>query len=69
LTLNLDTSAKSLTDIREGLIQEEHPYILATGVLIGESFNLPELDTLILAMPISFKGKVIHECRLFLLFP
>ena len=36
------------------------PYILATGSFIGEGFDLPALDTLIIGMPISFKGKLIQ---------
>lgn len=36
------------------------PYILATGSFIGEGFDLPALDTLIIAMPVSFKGKLIQ---------
>lgn len=36
------------------------PYVLATGSFIGEGFDLPSLDTLIIAMPVSFKGKLIQ---------
>ena len=42
-------------------IQNNHPiFILSTGALIGEGFDLPELDTLMLTMPISFKGRVVQ---------
>jgi superfamily II DNA or RNA helicase len=34
--------------------------ILATGAYIGEGFGNPQLDTLFITMPISFKGKVIQ---------
>ena len=34
--------------------------VLATGRYIGEGFNEPRLDTLLLAMPIAWKGTVIQ---------
>jgi len=52
-------SAKQRRTVIESLHQLEETaprIILATGRLIGEGFDHPALDTLVLAMPISWKG-------------
>jgi superfamily II DNA or RNA helicase len=40
--------------------QGKPAFLLSTGSLIGEGFDLPELCTLILAMPLSFKGRLVQ---------
>lgn len=52
--------AEVLAQITATVGTETRPYIMATGSFIGEGFDLPALDTLIIAMPVSFKGKMIQ---------
>ena len=50
---------KEAFDQIDDCVREHAPfYILSTGSLIGEGVDIPMLDRLILAMPISFKGRL-----------
>ena len=55
------TSAKSRRETLERLEnipKEESLVVVATGRYVGEGFDYPRLDTLFLALPIAWKGKV-----------
>lgn len=54
-------SLKARAELRERMLavgREETMIVVAIGQYIGEGFNYPRLDTLLLAMPISFEGNV-----------
>ena len=34
--------------------------VIATGQYLGEGFDCPQLDTLFLAFPVAFKGKLVQ---------
>lgn len=40
--------------------QEDDLVVIATGQYLGEGFDCPQIDTLFLAFPISFKGKLVQ---------
>lgn len=54
-------SMKERAELREKMTavsRDESMIMVATGQYIGEGFNYPRLDTMLLAMPISFEGNV-----------
>lgn len=54
-------SLKARATLRENMLavgREETMIVVAIGQYIGEGFNYPRLDSLLLAMPISFEGNV-----------
>lgn len=54
-------SLKARAELREKMLavgRDETMIVVAIGQYIGEGFNYPRLDTLLLAMPISFEGNV-----------
>ena len=54
------TPAKERERIIQGLKSGECHYLVATGQLIGEGFDLPEIGTLALVTPLKFSGRLIQ---------
>ena len=58
-----DTGKKERSAIMQGIMEaspDAEILLVATGQYLGEGFDCPKLDTLFLAFPISFKGKLIQ---------
>jgi len=56
-----DLSKKQRTELNtriEQLAEDEQLLLIATGQFVGEGFDCPRLDTLVMAMPIAWKGLV-----------
>ena len=50
----------ALEQIETALNAKKSLLLMSTGSLIGEGFDLPELDALILATPLSFEGRMVQ---------
>ena len=51
---------KVIMDTIQNTAPHEHRIILATGKYLGEGFDLPNLDTLFLLFPFSWKGILVQ---------
>lgn len=53
-----DKERERITDELKGVPENENVVLIAIGKYIGEGFNYPRLDTMMLAAPISWQGNV-----------
>ena len=50
----------AILDAIERALPEDDLVIVATGQYLGEGFDCPQLDTLFMAFPVAFKGKLVQ---------
>jgi superfamily II DNA or RNA helicase len=55
-----DVQPRQREGVRTRLLQGEIRILIATGQLIGEGFDCPDLATLFLATPVRFSGRIIQ---------
>jgi len=58
-TMTAKEKSKAMSTLNT-LPPDESLAVIATGKYVGEGFDLPRLDTLFLALPIAWKGKVVQ---------
>jgi len=56
----LSARKKMMSELCTALGRKQRTCLVSTASLIGEGFDLPALDTLFMALPISFKGRVVQ---------
>lgn len=59
-TLTARQRREALAQIQDLRLNKKKVMIMATASLIGEGFDLPALDTLVFATPLSFEGRLIQ---------
>ena len=57
-TMGKKDRKEAIAAVREYVENRNQFCLFSTGSLIGEGFDLPELDTMLITMPISFKGRL-----------
>lgn len=63
LVLKGGMGKKARAEVADALSNRDGDYglaLVATGSYIGEGFDWPDLDTLFLAFPVAFKGRVVQ---------